>query len=331
MYNITLIPGDGIGVEVTQSARKVIDASGIKINWEIQEAGSKVIDKSGTPLPQSVIDSIRKNKIALKGPVTTPVGKGFRSVNVALRKELELYASVRPVKTLKGVSSRFDNVDIVVVRENIEDLYMGIERYVGNDTAESIKRFTKKGCERIIRFAFEYARNNKRKKVTAVHKANIMKLTDGMFLDFARKIAEEYKEIIFEEMIVDVMCMNLVLKPEQYDVLVLPNLYGDIVSDLCAGLIGGLGIAAGANFGENASIFEPAHGSAPDIAGQNKANPTAAILSGVLMLKYIGEAEAANKIENAVKKVLMGQKVRTADLGGNSTTTEFTDEIIKYL
>ena len=331
MYNITLIPGDGIGPEVAMAGKKVIDATGIKINWDIQEAGAAQIEKHGTPLPQQVIDSIRKSGLAIKGPITTPVGTGFRSVNVALRKELDLFANLRPAKTYQGVISRYDNIDLVIVRENTEDLYAGIEHMVGEDAAESIKIFTRKGCERIIRFAFDYARNEKRSKVTAVHKANIMKCTDGMFLSIARQIALEYPDIEFEDMIVDAMCMQLVQNPEKYDVLVLPNLYGDIVSDLCAGLVGGLGIAPGANIGKDTAVFEPIHGSAPQIAGQNLANPTAFILSGVLMLDYIGEHEAAQKIEAAVKSLIAEGKTVTMDLGGNTGTKEFAEAIINKM
>jgi isocitrate dehydrogenase (NAD+) len=290
MYTVTLIPGDGIGPEVTNATRRIIDASGEKIKWDMQEAGGDMLEKHGSPLPQSVIESIKKNGIALKGPITTPVGEGFRSVNVALRKELDLFANVRPVKSYEGIQSRFKDVDIIIVRENTEDLYSGIEHMIGEDVAESIKIFTRKGCERIIRFAFEHARKEGRKKVTAVHKANIMKCTDGMFLNIARNISNEYLDIEFEDMIIDAMCMRLVQSPENYDVLVLPNLYGDIVSDLCAGLIGGLGIVPGVNIGSSIAIFEPVHGSAPTIAGKNIANPTAMILSGVHMLTELATA-----------------------------------------
>lgn len=268
MYDVTLIPGDGIGPEVAAAARQVIDASGVKINWHIEEAGAAQIEKFGTPLPDRVIESIKSTGVALKGPVTTPIGCGFRSVNVALRKELDLYANLRPAKNYPNIPSRYQNVDLVIVRENTEDLYAGIEHMVGKDAAESIKLFTREGCNRIIRYAFDYAVANDRHKVTAVHKANIMKCTDGMFVEEARKVAKEYPTIELEEMIVDAMCMNLVIAPEKYDVLVLPNLYGDIVSDLCAGLVGGLGVAPGANIGKQAAVFEAIHGSAPDIAGK---------------------------------------------------------------
>ncbi|MDQ2086312.1 isocitrate/isopropylmalate dehydrogenase family protein [Herbivorax sp. ANBcel31] len=328
MHKITLIPGDGIGPEVTFATKKIIDSVGVKIDWDIQNAGSHVIEQFKNPLPEHVINSIRKNKIALKGPITTPVGEGFRSVNVTLRKELDLYTNLRPIKTYSGIPTKYDNIDLVIIRENTEDLYVGIEHMVGDDAAESIKIFTRKGCERIIRYAFEHARKEGRKKVTAVHKANIMKCTDGMFLGIAKDISKEYPNIEFEEMIIDAMCMRLVQVPETYDVLVLPNLYGDIVSDLCAGLVGGLGFAPGANIGSKYAIFEAVHGSAPNIAGQNIANPTALVLSGIHMLRYLGELEASNRIENALSSVLQEGKVLTADIGGSASTTEFTDYII---
>jgi isocitrate dehydrogenase (NAD+) len=330
MRTITLINGDGIGPEISDSVVKIIDASGLKIDWEIQTAGADVIEKEGTPLPQRVIDSIKKNKIALKAPVTTPIGKGFRSVNVQLRKTLDLYANLRPCKNLPNIKTKFDDVDIVVVRENTEDLYAGIERQVDENTAESIKIITKCATERICKFAFDYALKNNRKEVCVVTKANIMKLSDGLFLETYRKVAENYPTINKREILVDNLCMQLVQKPSQFDVLVLPNLYGDIVSDLCAGLIGGLGVAQGANIGKDYAVFEPVHGSAPDIKGQNKANPTALLLSAVEMLKYIGENVHANKIENALFKTLRNSKL-TADLGGDLSTTEFTEEIIKNL
>lgn len=331
MYKITLIPGDGIGPEVANATKRLIDASGVKITWDIQDAGENMIKEHGTPLPEAVKESIRTNRIALKGPITTPVGTGFRSVNVALRQEFDLYANVRPAKTYKGIPSRYENVDIIIVRENTEDLYAGVEHMIGEDAAESIKIFTRKGCERIIRYAFDFARREGRKKVTAVHKANIMKCTDGMFLSIAREIAQEYSDIEFEDMIVDAMCMNLVQTPENYDVLVLPNLYGDIVSDLCAGLVGGLGVAPGVNMGKDIAIFEAVHGSAPTIAGKNLANPTAMMLSGVQMLRYLGETEAADRIEKAISKVLEDGKFVTHDLGGQLGTSEYTDKIIEAL
>ena len=329
-YNITLIPGDGIGPEVTTATKKVLEASGIEINWEIVEAGEKVIEKNGTPLPDCVIDSIKRNKVALKGPVTTPIGTGFRSVNVALRKALNLYANVRPVKSYKGVPSRYEGIDLVVVRENTEGLYSGIEHKVGENAAESIKIITRKASERIAKFAFELAKKEGRKKVTAVHKANIMKYTDGLFLECAKKISQKHPEIIFEDIIVDAMSMKLVQTPQDYEILVMPNLYGDILSDLAAGLVGGLGIIPGANIGEKEAVFEPAHGSASEL-NSNMANPTATILSGVLMLKHLGENKAADRIEKAVEKVLKKGKKTTKDLGGSTGTLEYTKAIIDIL
>jgi len=330
-YNITLIPGDGIGPEISTAARRVIDATGIDINWEVMEAGEAVIERYGTPLPEHVLDSVRKNKIALKGPFTTPIGKGFRSINVTLRKKLNLYANKRPVRSLPGISTRYENVDLIVVRENTEDLYAGIEHRVGKDAAEGIKLITREASERICRFAFETARNEGRKKVTAVHKANIQKLTDGLFLESARNVAKDYPDIEFEDMIIDAMCMKLVQAPENYDVLVLPNLYGDIVSDLCAGLVGGLGVAPGANIGTDGAVFEPVHGSAPKHAGKNKVNPLAIILSGVMMLRYLGEVDSAERIMQAIIKVLEEGKYLTYDLGGTATTSEMADAIISKL
>ena len=330
-YKITLIPGDGSGPEVIAAAKRVVEATGVAIEWEQAEAGAAMIEKYGTPLPDETIESIRRNGVALKGPVTTPVGTGFRSVNVAMRKIFDLYANVRPAKTYPGVISRYDNIDLVVVRENTEDLYAGIEHMGGEDAAESIKLITRKGCERIIRYAFDFAVREGRKKVTAVHKANIMKCTDGMFLDIARQIAKEYPQIEFNDSIVDAMCMRLVMHPEDYDVLVCPNLYGDIVSDLCAGLVGGLGLTPSANIGVSGAIFEPIHGSAPDIAGQHKINPTAAILSASLMLAHLGEAKAAADIEQAVTKVISEGKTLTQDMGGTASTEEFADAVIAAL
>lgn len=331
MQKITLIPGDGIGPEVTEAMKKVVMCAGADIEWEKVDAGEAQIAKYGTPLPDFVIDAIKKNKIAIKGPVTTPVGKGFKSVNVTLRQNLNLYANLRPVKSFKGIKSRYENVDLVIVRENTEDLYAGIEHKIGDYGAESIKLITKPASERIAKFGFDYAVANNRKKVTAVHKANIMKLSDGLFLDCFRKVAESYSGIEQEDLIVDAMCMNLVMHPENYDVLVLPNLYGDIISDLCAGFIGGLGLVPGANIGEEYAVFEAVHGSAPQIAGQNKANPTAIIQSAVMMLKYIKDYESAHKIEAALEKVFEAGERLTVDLGGNASTTEFTDEICKYI
>lgn len=330
MRTVTLIPGDGIGPEITDCVVKIIKESGLKINWDIQTAGKDVIKKEGTPLPQRVLDSVKKNKIALKAPVTTPVGGGFRSVNVALRKELDLYANVRPCKNIEGIKTRFDNVDIVVIRENTEDLYAGIEKQIGKNTAQSIKIITREASERIAEFAFEYALKNSRQEVCAVSKANICKLSDGLFLESARSIAKKYPQIHYKEILVDNLCMQLVQHPKKFDILLLPNLYGDIVSDLCAGLIGGLGVAQGANIGFHYAVFEPVHGSAPDIAGQNKANPIALLLCAIEMLRYMGENFYAEKIAQALMKTLQG-KVLTPDLGGNSTSTEFTDTIIKNL
>jgi isocitrate dehydrogenase (NAD+) len=327
-YNITLIPGDGIGPEVTSATVKIIENSGVKINWEIVRMGAEVIEEFNTPFPPYVLESIKKNKIALKGPVTTPVGKGFKSVNVTLRQELNLYANIRPIKTYEGVPSKFKDVDLIIVRENSEDLYAGIEHMVTEDIAESIKIISKKASDRIVEYAFKLAKQQNRKEVIAVHKANIMKLSDGLFLKCARNIASMHKEIAFGDVIVDAMSMKLVMNPEKYDVLVMPNLYGDILSDMAAGLIGGLGLVPGANIGEEGAVFEPAHGSAPDIAGKNMANPTACILSGVMMLRFMGEVEAAEKIEKAVEAVLKEGKYLTSDLGGNTGTLEFTEAVI---
>jgi len=304
-----------------------IESTGIKINWEIVKAGADIIEEYGTPLPQEVLDSVRKNKIALKGPLTTPIGTGFRSVNVALRRELDLYCCLRPAKTIKGVKTRFDDIDLVIVRENTEDLYAGIERQIDNDTAETIKRNTRGASERIAKYAFDYAVKEGRKKVTAVTKANICKLSDGLFLEASRTIAQNFPQIEYEERLVDNMCMQLVQKPELYDVLLLPNLYGDIVSDLAAGLVGGLGVAPGANFGDEIAVFEAVHGSAPKYKGLNKVNPTALILSAVLMFKHLGELTASENLYNAVIKVIGdGHKV-TYDLGGSATTMQMGQAI----
>ena len=330
MHTVTLIPGDGIGPEVTDAMVKVVEASGAKINWEKVQAGEAVIEKYNTAIPDYVIDSIKKNKVAIKGPITTPVGKGFKSVNVTLRQKLDLYVNLRPIKSFKGIKSRYEYVDLVIVRENTEDLYAGIEHKIGDYAAESIKIITKPACERICKFAFDYAKDNNRKKVTGVHKANIMKLSDGLFLNTFREVAKDYN-IESDDLIVDAAAMNLVLNPENYDVMVMPNLYGDILSDLCSGLVGGLGIIPGANIGKDVAVFEAVHGSAPQIAGQNIANPTAIIQSAVMMLKYLGEVDAAKKIEKALEEVFLKGEKLTVDLGGNSTTEEFTDEIIKYI
>ena len=329
---VTLIPGDGIGPELAEATRRVLDASGVKFDWEVIDAGEAVMAKEGTPLPQSVLDSIIRNKVAIKGPITTPVGVGFRSVNVALRQTLGLYANLRPVRSIPGLKTRYDDVDLVIVRENTEDLYAGIEHMVGPDAAESIKIITRAASERIARYAFEYAVANGRKKVTAVHKANIMKFSDGLFLESCRTIAAQYEgRIAFEDRIVDNMCMQLVQKPEMYDVLVLPNLYGDIVSDLCAGLVGGLGVAPGANIGPEAAVFEAVHGSAPKYAGQNKANPTALMLSGVLLLRHIGEQAAAERVEGSIRAVIAEGRAVTYDLGGSAGTSQFADAIVARL
>jgi isocitrate dehydrogenase (NAD+) len=357
MFTITLIPGDGIGPEISEATKQVIKASGVDIRWDVQEAGQDVFEKEGTPLPQRVIDSIRKNKIALKGPITTPVGTGFRSVNVTLRQTLDLYCCLRPCKTFKGARTRYKDIDLVVVRENTEDLYAGIEFEKGSKDAEnlisfiarttgkqiridsgiSIKPISVYGTERIVAFAFEYARKNKRGKVTAVHKANIMKYSDGLFLETARNVAKGYPDIRFEDRIVDNMCMQLVQKPEIYDVMVLPNLYGDVVSDLSAGLIGGLGLAPGANLGEDIALFEPVHGSAPKYKGLNKVNPLAMILSGVMMLNYIGETDKADRLEKAVAAVIEEGRYVTYDMKPTpddptaATTSMVAEAIIEKL
>jgi len=331
-HRVTLIPGDGIGPELAEATRRVLDASGVAFEWEVVEAGEAVIAEYGTPLPEHVLESIRRNRIALKGPITTPVGEGFRSVNVTLRQTLGLYANLRPARSIKGLETRYEDVDLIIVRENTEDLYAGIEHMVGPDAAESIKIITRAASERIARFAFEYAVANGRRKVTAVHKANIMKLSDGLFLESCRHIAEGYAgQIEFEDRIVDNMCMQLVQKPDLYDVLVLPNLYGDIVSDLAAGLVGGLGVAPGANIGDAGAVFEPVHGSAPKYAGQNKANPTALILSGVMMLRHLGEQRAAELVETALREIIAEGRSTTYDLGGNAGTSEFADAIIERM
>ncbi len=332
MRTVTLIPGDGIGPEVTTAAVKVVDATGVKISWEEAEAGGEVIHKYGTSVPEDVINSILKNQLCLKGPISTPIGGGFASANVALRKRLNLYANVRPVRKLPGVHGRYDTVDLVIIRENSEDLYAGLEHIVVPGVVESLKIITETACLRIGRYAFLYAHRNGRKKVTAVHKANIMKLADGLFLECIRKAHREYPEIEYEELIVDNTCMQMVMRPERFDVMVMENLYGDILSDLASGLIGGLGLTASGNIGEHGiAMFEAVHGSAPDIAGRNKANPIALILSASMMLKHIGEHESAHKIDHAVDRVLESEAHMTADLGGTATTTEMTDAIIAAL
>ncbi len=357
MYTVTLIPGDGVGPEIADATRRVIDATGVKIEWEIQNAGEDVYKSEGSPLPQRVIDSIRRNKVAIKGPVTTPVGTGFRSVNVALRQELDLYCCLRPCKSFRGARTRYENVDLVIVRENTEDLYAGIEfkkgsreasrlielveettgKRISRDSGISIKPISVSATERIVKFAFEYARKNGRRKVTAVHKANIMKYSDGLFLEVARDVAARYPGIEFEDRIIDNMCMQLVQKPELYDILVLPNLYGDVVSDLAAGLIGGLGLAPGANIGDEIAVFEPTHGSAPKYKGLNKMNPIAMILSGVMMLFYVGEIEAAKRLEKAVASVIEEGRDVTYDMKPSpddptaATTSRVADAIAERL
>jgi len=333
-HNITLIPGDGVGPEITEATRRVLEATGVKFNWELAYAGAEVMEKLGTPLPDSVLRSIKKNKVALKGPVTTPIGTGFRSVNVAMRKALDLYACVRPCKTYPGAPTLYKDIDIVIIRENTEDLYAGIEYEKGTDEAEglikfinrqkggviredagiSIKMITEQCTRRIVKYAFEYARRYRRKKVTAAHKANIMKFSDGLFLNAAREVAKDYPDIGFQDALIDNLCMQLVRRPQEYDVIVAPNLYGDIISDLCAGLVGGLGLAPGANMGEGIALFEPTHGSAPKYTGQNKVNPMAMMLSGVLMLRHIGEAKAADALERAIAAVIAEGKSVTYDM-----------------
>ncbi len=330
-HTITLIPGDGIGPEVSSAVVRIIEATGVDIKWETHYAGAQALEKFGSTLPEDLLESIKRNKVALKGPITTPVGKGFTSVNVGLRKALDLYANVRPVRALPNVPARYPELDLVVVRENTEDLYSGIEHVVVPGVVESIKIITEKASTRIARYAFEFARREGRKKVTAVHKANIMKLSDGLFLDCFRKVAADYPEIEADDKIVDNACMQLVMRPEQFDIMLLENLYGDIVSDLCAGLIGGLGLVPGANIGELGAVFEAVHGSAPDIAGQGIANPTALLQSGILMLRHLGEREAADRVEKAMLKVYADGQVRTRDVGGTSHTDEFAHAVIQAM
>ena len=356
-HRVTLIPGDGTGPELTEATRRVLEATGVEFEWDVREAGVDVMEEAGTPLPDDTLESIRRNRTALKGPITTPIGTGFRSVNVALRHELQLYACVRPCKSYPGVRSRYEGVDIVVVRENTEDLYAGIEYEAGTETAEqviatlnglqpkqispgsgiSVKPISADASRRIIRFAFDYARANGRREVAGITKANIMKFTDGLFLSIFREVAADYPEIASREVLVDALCMGLVQRPEEYDVLVLPNLYGDIVSDITAGLVGGLGLAPGANIGTEAAVFEATHGSAPRYKGQNKANPTAMILSGKLMLDHLGEREAAGRLERAVADVIAEGKQVTYDLKPNRDdptavgTSEYADAIISRL
>ncbi len=356
-YRVTLIPGDGTGPEIVEATRRVLEATGVQFDWDVQDVGVNVMEKEGTPLPPRAIDSLKKNGVGLKGPVTTPIGTGFRSVNVALRKELELYACVRPCKTYPGVRSRYENIDLVVVRENTEDLYAGIEfekgsPYVGRlsqlveesgqgkireDAGISIKAISEFGTRRIVKYAFDYARENKRRKVTAVSKANIMKFTDGLFYAVAREVAKDYPDVEYEEVLVDAMCMQLVQRPENYDVLVLPNLYGDILSDLCAGLIGGLGVAPGANIGERGALFEAIHGSAPKYTGLNKVNPMAVMFSGMLMLRYLGERDAGDRLERALAAVIREGKSVTYDMKPSRDdptavgTSQVADAVIEKL
>jgi len=356
-YRVTFIPGDGVGPELSEATRRVLEGTGVEFDWDVQQAGADVMDQFGTPLPEPVLESIRTNRVAIKGPITTPVGSGFRSVNVALRKELDLYACLRPCKYYPGVRSRYDNVDIVVVRENMEDLYAGIEfeeglpetakliefisdlsgKAIREDSGISIKPISVTGTKRIVGFAFDYARKYGRKKVTAVHKANIMKFSDGLFLATAREVAEQYPDIEFEDRIVDNCCMQLVSRPEEYDVLVLPNLYGDIISDLCAGLIGGLGVAPGGNIGDDIAVFEATHGSAPKYRGMNKVNPMAMMFSGVLMLRHLNEDDAADRLENALADVISEGKAVTYDMKPNRDdpsavgTSQVADAVIAKL
>jgi isocitrate dehydrogenase (NAD+) len=330
-HTITLIPGDGIGPEVTDAVLRILKAAGVSIDWDRQDAGVVAFERHGRSLPTEVLDSVRRNGVALKGPVTTPIAEGFTSVNVGLRKALDLYANVRPVTNLAGVSSRFQGVDLVIVRENTEDLYSGLEHEVVPGVVESLKIITARASDRISHFAFRYAVDHARRKVTAIHKANIMKLGDGLFLDCVRRAARDYPNVKYEERIVDAACMHLVMDPGRFDVLVLPNLYGDIVSDLCAGLVGGLGVVPGANLGDAAAVFEAVHGSAPDIAGQGIANPSALLLSSLMMLRQIGEAAAADAIHGALTQVLTSGTARTRDLGGDASTLEFTDAICRAM
>jgi isocitrate dehydrogenase (NAD+) len=330
-HRVTLIPGDGIGPEITEAAIAVLEKTGVRFEWDSHEAGIRAYEKTGNPLPPGLLESIRTNKVAFKGPLTTLVGEGFQSANVTLRKELDLYANLRPVRSIEGVKSRYENVNLVIVRENTEDLYSGIEHIIMPGVTQGLKVITSHASIRIARFAFDYARKRGRKKVTAVHKANIMKLTDGLFLDSARQVAAEYKDIEFDHKIVDNLAMQLVLNPNQFDVLLLSNLYGDIVSDLCAGLVGGLGLVPAANIGDRFAVFEAVHGSAPDIAGKGIANPTALLFSGVLMLRHLGENEAADRVLKAVFAVLKRGELRTPDLGGKATTKEYAAELMKEL
>jgi isocitrate dehydrogenase (NAD+) len=330
-HTITLIPGDGIGPEVSAAVVRILRASGADIDWERHDAGIHALERYGTTLPHDLLDSVERNKVALKGPLTTPIGSGFTSVNVGLRKALDLFANLRPVINLPGVPARYSGVDLILVRENTEDLYSGLEHEVVPGVVESLKIITEKASTRIARFAFEFARVHGRKKVTSVHKANIMKLSDGLFIDCARTVARDYLDIQYDERIVDAACMHLVMTPEKFDVLLMPNLYGDILSDLCAGLVGGLGVVGSGNMGDAAAVFEAVHGTAPDIAGRNLANPTALLMSAIMMLRHIGETARADAVRGALDAVLSAGKVRTRDLGGSSTTTAFADAICRHI
>ncbi len=330
-HTITLIPGDGIGPEIIAATVRILEASGVEIEWETQIIGAQALEKYGTTIPDSTIESIKRNKVALKGPLATPIGKGFTSVNVGLRKALDLYANVRPIKALPNVACRYPELDLVIVRENTEDLYAGLEHVVVPGVVESIKIITEKASTRIAKYAFEFAQANNRKKVTAMHKANIMKLSDGLFLECFYNVSKDHPEITADDKIIDNACMQLVMRPEQFDVMVLENLYGDIVSDLCAGLIGGLGLAPGANIGEQGAVFEAVHGSAPDIAGQGIANPTAVLMSGILMLRHLEEIDAADRVEKALMDVFAEGEFRTKDLGGTAKTADFANAIIEKL
>ena len=330
-HTVTLIPGDGIGPEVVNATVRILEATGVKFQWERYAAGAEAYERYHEYIPKELIESIERTKVGLKGPVTTPIGGGFSSINVALRKRFELFANFRPIRSLPGVPSRYQGIDLIVVRENTEGLYSGIEHEVVPGVVESLKIITEKASTRIARFAFEYARRVKRKKINSIHKANIMKMSDGLFIRCSRNVSKEYPEITYGEHIVDNTCMQLVMNPYQYDILLLENLYGDIVSDLCAGLVGGLGLVPGANFGHEIAIFEAVHGSAPDIAGKDMANPTAVLRSGILMLRHLGEENAANHIRAAIEKVFTEKKHLTRDIGGNASTTEFTDAMVDAL
>ena len=330
-HTVTLIPGDGIGPEIVAATVRIVEASGVDITWETQILGTQALEKYGSTLPEEAIESMRRNKVALKGPIMTPIGKGFTSVNVGLRRALDLYANVRPIKALPNVKCRYPELDLVIVRENTEGLYSGLEHIVVPGVVESLKIITEKASTRIAKYAFEYARDNGRKKVTAVHKANIMKLSDGLFLECFYNVSKDFPDIVADDKIIDNCCMQLVMRPEQFDVLVMENLYGDILSDLCAGLIGGLGLAPGANIGEQGAVFEAVHGSAPDIAGQGIANPTAILMSAIVMLRYIAEKDAAARVEDSMMKVFAEGKVRTKDLGGTAKTAEFANAVIENM